>query len=239
MMKKITLAALVVALAVAAAPCSAQTIIAETSFEEPAVYPAVQYVDTGNPAVDHALVNNSGQPPVNYVSTGGEMGFSSYYYNTRNDVGLTDGDWVGVTDFLGDVTAYVDGANGFEISDADGMMTTTFDTVDLTGYVNCELSMWYFLVDTTWETDPPDYVRIWVTVDGGTEIDILNTIGQDIDDLGIEGFWLSGVVDLTGYSTVTLAIENDSNSAYETLYVDRIRITGTTVPVELQSFSVE
>ena len=45
--------------------------------------------------------------------------------------GLTDGDFVGVTNYTGDVGAYPDGAVGFQMSDCDGAMRVIFDTVDL------------------------------------------------------------------------------------------------------------
>ena len=67
------------------------TVLAYTSFEEGAS--GDQYVDTGDAAADHALANNPGQSDVNFTSTGGEMGFSSYYYSTGSN-GLTDGDFV-------------------------------------------------------------------------------------------------------------------------------------------------
>ena len=196
----------------------AQTI-AYTSFEEPTNVGGL-YTDTGDPAVDHPLVNNPGEPDVNYTSTGGEIGFSSYYYNTRNDVGLTDGDYVGVTNYTGTVGSYPDGSNGFEFSDTDGKMTVTFDAVSLTGASSPQISVQYFVQSTGYESD--DVIRIWVVVDGGTELDLLNTTGSDIDDLNIEGAWKTLTQDLTGYTTATLKVEMDCNSGSEALYIDNI-----------------
>ncbi len=192
--------------------------IAYTSFEEPGT--GSIYTDTGDAAVDHPLLNNDGEAPVNYTSTGGELGFSSYYYNTRNDVGLTDGDYVGVTSYTGTVGSFPDGSQGFEFSDCDGKMTTTFDEVDLSGHSNAYISLEYFVQETGWESD--DYIRIWVVVDGGTEIDLLNTSGSDIDDLGIEGAWDTLEIAISGYTTATLKVELESNSSSEALYIDNI-----------------
>ena len=83
----------------------------------------MKYFDLDSAATDHPLQNNPGEPDVNYVSVGGEIGYTSYYWNTRDGVGLTDGDWVGPTEYTGDVTAFPDGTKGFQISDADGKMT--------------------------------------------------------------------------------------------------------------------
>jgi len=191
-----------------------------TSFQEPPVFPGTQYVDTGDSKTDHPLVNNPDQPYVNYTSTGGELGFSSYYFNTRNDTGLTDGDYVGVTDYAFTVGSFPDGTQGFELSDCDGMMTVSFDEVDLSGYSSAYVSVAYFVQSTGWESG--DSIRIWVVVDGGTEIDLLNTAGSDIDDLNIEGAWDTLEVDLSGYTTAVLKIQLDSNSSSEALYVDNV-----------------
>ena len=131
-----------------------------------------------------------------------ELGFTSFYTNTRGDVGLTDGDWVGVTAFTGPESpgSYTDGTQGFEISDADGKITVTLDTVDLIGRTNPSVSVDYFLAATSWETSPEDVVRIWVTVDGGAELDLLNSKGADMDNLGIEASWNTLTHDLTGYT---------------------------------------
>jgi hypothetical protein len=80
-------------------------VIAHTSFEEPAT--GGKYTDTGDAGTDHPPFNNPGEAPVNYTSTGGELGFSSTHCNTR--------DYVGVTDFTGVVGAFPDGSQGFQI----------------------------------------------------------------------------------------------------------------------------
>lgn len=203
-------------------------IIAYTSFEEQDVFSSTQYADTGDAATDHALASNASQPVVNYTSIGGELGFSSYYTNTRDDVGLTDGDYVGVTNYTYNFS-YTDGDQGFQMSDADGMMTLTLDTVDLTGYTDTSLSMDLFVGSTGWETT--DVIRAYITTDSGSELDLLNTTGSDIDDLDIEGAWINLTEDLTGYSSATLSIELDSNAAYEAIYIDNIAFNGSTVPV--------
>ena len=213
----------------------AQTpIIAGTSFEEPAAVGG-QYVDTGDPNVDHALASNPGEPVVNFTSTGGELGFSSFYTNTRGTgVGLTDGDLVGVRNETTDVGAYIDGSQGFEINDPDGLMTVTLDDVDLTGAANPFVTVSYFLNQTSWESD--DVARIWVDADG-VEMDLLNTAGSDIDDLGIEGAWQTVSLDLTGTTLATLHFELDSNASAENLYVDHIVFSDGALPVELSAFT--
>jgi len=199
----------------------AQTI-AYTSFEEPGT--GGKYTDTGDASVDHPLQNNSGEAPVNYTSVGGELGFTSYYYNTENSTGLTDGDYVGVTDYTGTVGAFSDGSQGFQMSDTDGLMVTTLDTVDISAYASVQVSVDYFINDDTYETDPMDYVHIWLVLDGKDSLDMLNTYGQDIDDLGIEGAWRTAVIQVSGYSKLNVKLALQSNGSYEAVYFDNIKI---------------
>ena len=212
--------------------------IAYTSFEEAPVFPNVQYVDTLGADTDHPLTNNPDQPYVEYVGAGGELGFTAFYTNTRNDVGLTEGDFVGVNDFVGTVGAYPDGLQGYQIGDADGLMTVTLDAIDLTGFENVALTVDVFVTETGWETDSPaaDRVRVWVEVDGGNFIDLLNSGGNDIDDQGIEGVWNTYAADLNGYSTVTLKFEVDSNASTEVVYFDNVHVNGD--PVQQDEFTL-
>ena len=230
---KNTVALLTVAGLAAAASAGGQ-VIAFTSFEN--AFVGDQYVDTGDASMDHDLVNNAGQSDVDFLADGVEIGFDSFYFNSRNDVGLTDGDFVGATNFTGTVGAFTDGVQGFELQDADGTMRTTFDTVTSplgAPRVEFEWSLCidYFVQETGWESD--DRIRIWVDADG-TEIDLLNTAGSDIDDLGIEDGWRTATLNLTGYANVTLMVELESNSGSESLYLDNIVFkTGIPTPGSL------
>lgn len=228
---KNTLAIILVAGTASAALAGGSQVIAFTSFENG--FAGAQYVDLGDASMDHDLVNNAGQSDVDFLADGVEIGFDSQYFNTRNDVGLTDGDFVGVTNFAGTVGAFTDGVQGFELQDADGLMRTSFDTVSspLAGPSRIEfewsLCVDFFAQETGWESD--DRFRIWVVADG-TEIDLINTMGSDIDDLGIEDAWTTVGINLTGYSHVTLHVELDSNSGSESLYLDNIVFKTGLVP---------
>ena len=157
-----------------------------TSFEEPLT--GGIYTDTGDPLTDHQLFNNEGQASVEWTASGAEMGFTAWYYNTRDGVGLTDGDYVGVTNYTGGgVGEYPDGIQGYELSDCDGMMLVQFDTATASGDWNVSLDI--FIGSTGWEAE--DLILVNVIVDGGQVIPILDTTGFDIDDLGIEGGWFN------------------------------------------------
>lgn len=218
---KITAALLTIAGLATAASAGGQ-VISFTSFEN--AFVGSQYMDLGDAGMDHDLVNNPGQSVVDFLADGVEIGFDSFYFNTRNDVGLTDGDFVGATDFTGTVGSFTDGTQGFQMSDPDGTMRTTFDTVAAPTGAPRTLVEWsvcldLFVQETGWESD--DRIRIWV-VAGGNEIDLLNTTGSDIDDLGIEGGWDTLSLDLTGFLEATLHVELESNAATEAIYLDNI-----------------
>jgi len=195
---------------------SSAGVIASTSFEN--AFVGDQYVDTGDASVDHDLVNNASQSVVDFTYDGSEMGFDAYYRNTRGSVGLTDGDWVGATDFTGTVGSFTDGVQGYQMSDADGTMGLAFDTVNYVGFWGVSVDL--YVQATGWEAD--DSIRLWLEVDGGMTIDLLNTVGSDVNDLDIEGDWMSLDFDLSSYTTATLYVELESNSGSEAIYLDNV-----------------
>jgi hypothetical protein len=190
-------------------------VLVAESFEGYAVYSGY-YTDTGDPAVDHDLVNNTDQPLVDIDTA------DAWYFNTRDDVGLTDGDYCGVTDYAGTVGSWVDGSQGYQMSDTDGAMTLTFDHVP--GATHC--SFWLFIQETGWETSPADAIVITY----GTTV-FLDTTGQDIDDLGIEGMWMYFFAPIDGSGQLTFTL--DSNSGSEAMFIDHVLIADdSTIPNE-------
>ncbi|MEL6812611.1 MAG: choice-of-anchor I family protein [Bacteroidota bacterium] len=235
-MKKITLLAALLSLGMA----WSQTItIKANSFEEPGA-PGGSYTDLGDATMAHDLVNNTGEPLVDFTSTGGEIGFDASYvpYDTPG-VGLTDGDFVGVTDFTGDVTAYTDGVQGYQLSDVDGNMIVEFDIVDFAGFINNSVSIDYFVNGTGYEGDGTlnesgsDRMRIYVRdLTNATEINILNTEGSDINDLMIEDSWITGTVSVPDNITAQLVVEVRTNAGSEALYLDNVLFEGEeTIPL--------
>ena len=161
-------------------------------------------------------------------ASAGLLGFDATWVNTRGDAGLSDGDFVGVTDFTGTVGSFTDGTQGYQISDPDGLYRLSFDAVDLTDVGAVTVSLDYFLQETGWETS--DLLKIFVVTDQGTQT-LLDTAGQDIDDLGIEGAWNTLSVDLgADITSAQLVVEFDSNSASEAVYLDNIAIADTVAP---------
>ncbi|RCT53861.1 T9SS type A sorting domain-containing protein [Winogradskyella sp. KYW1333] len=205
--------------------------VASTSFEEPAA--GAQYVDTGDASIAHDLINNVGESDVDYVPGVGasEIGFDASYipYDTPS-VGLTDGDFVGVSSFTGTVGSYTDGNQGYQFSDIDGIMVLEFDSVDMTAYTDISVNIDYFVGSTGWES--ADFIKIYVRdLTNGTEIIILDTNGSDIDDLSIEGAWITGSSSgLSDNINLQLVVEFSSNSGSESLFLDNVLFVSGSVP---------
>ncbi|MBC2607151.1 lamin tail domain-containing protein [Pelagicoccus albus] len=189
-----------------------------TSFEEPFGDGSI-YVDE-DAATDHYIENMAGSSDVVYEG-GLELGFKAFYKNTRNASGLSDGDYVGVTQFTGTVGTYKDGTQGYQISDPDGEYIVELDTIDMS-LVEGEptLLIDLFVQETSWESN--DVIRVWVETDIGTFY-LLDSSSSDVNDLNIEGFWQTLSADLTGASAASIRFSLDSNSASEAIFVDNIR----------------
>ena len=145
--------------------------------------------------------------------TGSDTGYDAYYVSTGS-VGLTDGDYVGVTSYSTTVGSFTEGTQGYQMSDTDGIMMLNTTTVSAVDSVSLDL----FVQSTSWETS--DYVT--VSFIGTTTTVLLDTNGFDIDlDFPTyEGVWttVSGAVSGDGY----ISVEFSSNAATESIYIDNI-----------------
>ena len=200
---------IVVAVGLLGASAMGGVILQHESFENYTVGSGY-YIDALDPLTDHWLDNI---PATGHV-VGGD-GWGTFYTNTRDSDGLSDGDYFGVTDYTGSgVGSYTDGVQGFQMSDVDGMTTLTFDAVD--GATGVTFDM--FVQSTGWESNDRIIIEI------GGEV-ILDTAGSDIDDLGLEGVWTE-----FGGGAGDLKISLDSNSGSEATWVDNIVWTGVPAP---------
>ena len=145
--------------------------------------------------------------------TGSDTGYDAYYVSTGS-VGLTDGDYVGVTSYSTTVGSFTEGTQGYQMSDTDGIMIVNTTSVSAVDSVSLDL----FVQSTSWETS--DYVT--VSFIGTTTTVLLDTNGFDIDlDFPTyEGVWttVSGAVSGDGY----ISVEFSSNAATESIYIDNI-----------------
>lgn len=223
--------------------------VAYTSFEEEAIVVGVndgKYFDLGDANVAHDLVNNPLQTPVDQ-SGGVELSVDARYepYDTP-DVGLTDGDFVGVTTYTpsGDI-GFTDGVQGYQISDTDGNMILEFGEVDLTNVSSPNVSLDFILAingdgtngnyegDGTVNESGSDRLRIYVKdLTNNTEIDLFNSTGFDLDDfVPTDGGlyileWQEGTANLLTNTTVQLVVEARVNAGGEVFFFDNIKFDG-------------
>jgi len=185
------------------ASVSSAAILYQQGFEDQALLGG-QYIDLGDPLVDHDLVNNPTEAAVDLP------GVDAQYFNTRDGEGIADGDFVGVTDYAGTVGTWAEGLQGYQMSDCDGMMTIFFDDFPTAQAVSMDI----FIQETGWEADDVIIITFGSTV-------ILDTTGQDIDSLLIEGMWLDFTVPVAGG---VLSISLDCNSGSEAIFIDDVVI---------------
>ena len=185
-------------------------VLYSTSFENTDAL-GDKYFDTGDATVAHDLVNNEGQA---WVDIDGMN--AAYAPFDPNGVGLTDGDYVGVTTYG---PGGYEGDQSYQMSDTDGIMTLTSNVFDTAEYVSLAI----FIADTGYEdTD-------WITISmGGSELYSLG--GGDDGGLAMEeasGSWILLSLDVSGGA---LEIAFACNSGSEALYIDSISIEGAAVP---------
>ena len=209
---------------------------AYTSFEEPESYGG-DYTDvtcidpeTGlacNPAEDpHMLINNPGEKVVQWTPTGFELGFDIHIDPEGSAGGFADGDLIGVTRHSGVVSSFPDGKQGLRLEDPDGVVTLTFETAVLTAYSQSDVALDVFLDDTGWEDS--DWLYVWVETEDQTIV-LLDTQGQDIDDLGLEEMWTTLSADLGASDEATVKLQFKSNAGSERVLIDFVRISGTCI----------
>ena len=173
-----------------------------------------KYFDTGDADVAHDLVNNAGEA---WVDVDGMN--AAYIPFDSPGVGLTDGDYVGVTNYTGGTGGFYDGDQAYQMSDTDGIMTLTSDVFGTADYVSLAI----FIADTGYEDQD------WITITMGG-VDLFNLGGTNDGGVAMEdasGVWIvvSGAV-----SGGALQISFASNSGSEALYIDAISIEGAAVP---------
>ena len=190
------------------------------SFEDTS-WLGTKYYDYGDAAVDHWLSNNPGEMAVN-----GD-GFSAWYGSTGG-VGLTDGDYIGVTDYTGGgLGAWYDGSQGYQIGDTDGIFELHFD-----GYEGeaAMISMAVFVQNTGYES-ADNFSIHWGS-------DPVNGTLYDISEAGLEaagaaGVWMLLEFDVSALGSGHLHIRTETNSGSEVISIDSINIYAIPAPSAL------
>ncbi len=204
------------------------------NFEQQQTYTSL-YHDLDDPNHPHPLLNNNQEPILNVVGVNNNLGFSAYYLPYDDPgTGLSDGDEVGVTNDTTTVGAFYEGNQGYVLSDIDGNYILTFSEVSLNpsgqNMVSCSL----FIKESTYEGDGTqniansDRIAIYViNPTDGSKIDLIDTTGSDIDDLNIEGQWLTFSAEIPEFEQAQLVVEARNNASNEAFYIDDIRFDST------------
>jgi len=134
-------------------------VIAYTGFEE--------VTGSSSPYMGHFtapgwLPNRTGEMVVDYQSPVNELGFRTYYDGTDGPNTATGDNG----DFIGVLNSGRSGNNSFVLQDTDPECTLVLDAVSgLGAYTNKTVSLWFKLIDTTYETT--DRMKAWVETDAG------------------------------------------------------------------------
>ena len=157
--------------------------------------------------------------------TGSDLGYDASYISTGG-VGLTDGDYFGVTSYSSTVGSYTDGSQGYQMSDVDGIAQLAFESVSDADSVSLDI----FVQSTGWES--ADYITIsWIGISSSTTILDTNGYDIDIDFAAMEGAWTTVSADVSG--TGYLMVEFASNSASEAIFIDNVVVTSDGLDLDL------
>jgi predicted outer membrane repeat protein len=151
----------------------------------------------------------NGVPMYTRATSGGEMGFDdlqcTYQADSNGQYGVTLN------------------AN-YRISDTKQFCSFSFEPVSLHEVRPAHLKLRLFVARTVWP--PEDFIRIWVEVDGGQKMWMLNTQGSD---MGIQnltlGDWTTLYLDLSGHSAATLHFGLRSSSSSQFVMLDEVMFT--------------
>lgn len=218
------------------------TIFGFSNFEEvPSPPDAWRYTRAGT----YEMLNNDGEPPVNFVATGSELGFDTSYAEDDLDPGETSAENLGVLnntsvaasgdpDF--EFTTFSRGVQGFASADLDGRIEITFDDMEIPAeVVTVEAEMTFYLNrNTTFETE--DALEFYYVTEDGRGEPLMSFRGDDdeqiIRDLdgnaGLQGEWITRIVTLpesqwkNGHILVTMRNGADT----EMMVVDYVAIKG-------------
>ncbi|MEM9080279.1 MAG: PEP-CTERM sorting domain-containing protein [Verrucomicrobiota bacterium] len=214
---------------------SSAAVIRQTSFENETL--GSLYVDTSDPNIEHALVNNPGQSIVNSTVTT-ELGYNAIFEPIRDpSIGLSNGGPVGVVSNPAPPQPFTDGSQGYQISNTNGGFFLNFETISLAGVENPTLSFDFFLTETNWTlddaiaitiSDPVNFVSIEVIPDTfltGTDIDDLLFNGLDA-----EGQWHSASIDLSSLAFAELQVFLDTDTTNKALFLDNVVFKSNPIP---------
>ena len=173
-----------------------------------------KYYDTGDAATDHWLSNNAGEAAVN------GLGFDAWYgaFDPAG-VGLTDGDYVGVTDYAsGAGGAFYDGNQAYQMSDIDGNMELHFNGYEGSASM---VSLAIYIANTGYEAADNFSIHWGADPINGTLYSLVDT---ELEDAA--GSWLFLEFDVSALGAGHLHVRGASNSGTEAYFIDAVSVYG-------------
>jgi len=205
-----------------AGAAAAQTTLGFTSFE---ASPQASQITSNAVVGGGGLIN---EPGLTFAGGGGEIGFQTFWRDTRStgEGGPVDGgesgDFIGVTDFTPEFgTPFTDGDQGYQWNDPDGAIDLVLDTVDATGFTGVTITFDLWIEDTSYESTD----LFEVQVNGSAVL----TYGE-LDLEGNSGAWLSLSVAGVDNAANDITFIGDTNSGSENFWIDNVEITGIPTP---------
>ncbi len=204
-----------------------------TSFEEPFAHPTHDgYIrpDGDDSLTEGELLNQPNLRHVMHIANGtgvdDEIGFKSEFIAHPDENGFFE-ELLGVTSDASIPGSFIDGLQGYEINDVDGIFKLTFDTVQVPADVQMSgVLIGVFFSEVRWETT--DAIRAYFEIvrRGSTEVetkDLVRLAGAEIG--AISGKWNdfdSGYYeDIESYK---LIVEVRLDSSSEFVYLDRMLV---------------
>jgi hypothetical protein len=169
-----------------------------------------KYFDLGDAATDHWLSNNAGQAAVN------GLGFDAWYgaFDPAG-VGLTDGDYVGVTNYG---PGGYEGDQSYQMSDIDGNMELHFNGYEGSASM---VSLAIFIADTGYEAADNFSIHWGADPINGPLYSLVDT---ELEDAA--GVWLFLEFDVSALGAGHLHVRGASNSGSEAYYIDSVSVYG-------------
>ncbi len=207
-----------------------------TSFEEPFADddPGADYIrpDGQDPNFTGELFNIDGLRHVMHTARGtgvdDEIGFRAEFIETTQSGFINEE--IGVTKKTEDVGTYIDGEQGYQIEDVDGIFRLTFDRVEVPDDIvssGIRVQTFARIRGDGNGYGGTDLINIFATIekrDNTSEIlELLSINGDELDDF--TGKW--NLIDsgfLEGIAAYTLVIETQVNSSREEVYYDEVLI---------------
>lgn len=225
-------------------------VIAATSFEHETpggrhsdaatdgrVLPLGVWVDTTN--AGGGLVDSTADSAV-----AGDLGFDLWWRNTREQLGLSDGNLIGVTYLTASVGTPDATVRGYQFDKPKGTAQLRFDPVSLSGHGGVTVAASFYISESSYSASAAtrDFLSIEAATDVGT-FTLINSVtdpnGPDIDNLGLEAAWHRRSVAIPDTATtVALFVTVDNDSTNKRFYLDDVLFTAMPEPAALVLFGL-